>query len=213
MQQKFMANKEQLDSDLGCPGIHPEPPTNLKTRDLPIIQIEKPWFRIHQSHHSPLYYGDSGKYRFDAPAQEYGVMYIALDPHGCFIETFGSQTGIQVISYQELSLRSISALNCDRPLQLVDMSGAGLAHIGADARLTTAEYKVAQRWALALWNHPSQVDGIYYRARHDLSQLCAAIFNRAKSVFTISNTQICTNRSFQKTLATILETYKFGLID
>lgn len=197
----------------GSPGLHPEPPTDLEARNLPIIQIEKSWFRIHKSRHSPLYFGESGHYRFDAPAQEYGVMYIALDPHGCFIETFGSQTGIQVISCQELSLRSISKLSCNRALQLVDMSGAGLVHMGADARLTAAEYKIAQRWALALSNHPSQVDGIYYRARHDLSQLCAAIFDRAKPVFTISNTQSCTNRSFQKTLATILETYKFGLID
>ena len=197
----------------GSPGIHPEPPNDLHTIDLPILRIEKSWFCIHQSRHSPLYYGDSGNYRFDAPAQEYEVMYIALDFHGCFIETFGSKTVIQVISYQELSLRSISQLRCDRPLQLVDMSGAGLAHIGADARLTTAEYKVAQRWALALCNHPAQVDGIYYRARHDASQLCAAIFDRAKPVFAISDAQICTNRSFQNTLATILNTYKFGLIN
>ncbi len=197
----------------GSPGLHPEPPADLQSRDLPIIQIEKSWFRIHQSRHSPLYFGDSGANRFDAPAQEYGVMYIAVDLHGSFIETFGSQTGIQVISYRELSLRSISQLICTHPLQLVDLSGSGVVHISADARLTAAEHKVAQRWALALWNHPSQVDGIYYRARHDLSQLCAAIFARAKPVFTISNTQSCTNRSFQKTLATILETYKFGLID
>ena len=195
------------------PGIHPEPPNDLQTRNLPIIRIETSWFRIHQSRCSPLYYGNSGKYRFDAPAQEYGIMYIALDPHGCFIETFGSQTSIQVISYRELYLPSISQLSCDRPLQLVDLGGAGLVHIGADARLTAADYKVAQRWALALWHHPSQVDGIYYRARHDLSQVCAAIFDRAKSVLTISNTQFCIHRSFQRTLATILETYKFGLID
>ena len=195
------------------PGSHPEPPADLQLRSLPIIRVEKAWFRIHQTIHSPLYYGGSGRNRFDSPTQEYSVMYIALDPHGAFIETFGSQTGIRVISFGELSLRSISQLGCSRCLKLVDISGPGVVHIGADARLTTGDHRVAQHWAQTLWSHPSQVDGIYYRARHDLSQVCAAIFDRAKPLFTITDTQGCTSKSFKVTLATILKTYQFGLVE
>ena len=140
-------------------------------------------------------------------------MYVALDPHGVFIETFGSETGICIIASRELALRSISQLSCSRCLKLVDISGPGVVHIGADARLATGDHRVAQIWSRALWSHPSQVDGIYYRARHDLSQVCAAIFERTKLTFDIVNTQNCTSRSFRETLATVLKTYKFGLVE
>lgn len=195
------------------PGPHPEPPPDLQSRNLPIIGVEEPWFCIHQTIHSPLYYGRSGKNRFDAPMQEYGVMYLALDPHGAFIETFGSETGIRVIAYTELALRSVSQLSCNRCLKLVDISGPGIVHIGADARLNTGDHRVAQRWARALWSHPSQIDGIYYRARHDLSQVCAAVFERTEPIFNVANIQNCTSRSFREILATVLKTYQFGLID
>ena len=195
------------------PSPHPEPPPDLQSRNLPIIEVEEPWFRIHQTVNSPLYYGKSGKNRFDAPTQEYGVMYVALDPHGVFIETFGSETGICIIASRELALRSISQLSCSRCLKLVDISGPGVVHIGADARLATGDHQVAQRWSRALWSHPSQIDGIYYRARHDLSQVCGAIFERTEPIFDINVTQSCTSRSFRETLATILKTYQFGLID
>lgn len=195
------------------PSSHPEPSIDLQSRSLPVIEIEAPLFRIHQTIHNPLYYGRSGRNRFDAPAQEYGVLYVALDPHGCFIETFGSKTGIQIVSFGELSLRSISQLSCTRRLNLVDLSGAGLARLGADARLSAGDHRVAQRWARALWSHPSVIDGIYYRARHDPSQFCTAIFDRAGAIFTITDTQSCTSGGFTRTLAKILDTYQFGLVD
>ncbi|MDV2997402.1 MAG: hypothetical protein N4J56_007107 [Chroococcidiopsis sp. SAG 2025] len=195
------------------PDPHPEPPVDLQSRDLPVIEIEAPWFRIHQTTYSPLYYGRSGRNRFDAPAREYGVLYVALDPHGCFIETFGSKTGIQIVSLSELSLRSISQLSCTCRLKLVDLTGAGLARIRADARLGAGDHRIAQRWARALWSHSIEVDGIYYRARHDPSQFCAAIFDRAEPVITITNTQGCASSGFAGTLAKILDTYQFGLVD
>ena len=39
------------------PAPHPEPPPDLASRDLPLIQIKDLWFRIHKSQYSPLYYG------------------------------------------------------------------------------------------------------------------------------------------------------------
>ncbi|MBW4697298.1 MAG: RES family NAD+ phosphorylase [Aphanocapsa lilacina HA4352-LM1] len=91
-----------------------------------------------------------------------------------------------MISSQELTLRSISKLICLRPLRLVDIIGAGLARIGADGRLCTGDHRLAQRWALALWRHPDDIDGICYRTRHDLSQLCAVIFDRSRSVLMVT---------------------------
>jgi hypothetical protein len=191
---------------------HPEPPANLSASQLPLFEIDASWSRIHQSRHSPLFFGKSGNNRYDAPAQEYGVMYVAADPHGAFIETFGSQTGVRVVSRAELALRSISTLACNRPLNLVDFTGSGLARLGADGRLCTGDHDLAQRWAWALWQCSEQVDGIYYRARHDLEQPCAAIFSRAEAVFEIATMQGLVDISFQKMLGRILDTYQFGLI-
>jgi RES domain len=195
------------------PAPHPAPPSNLAVRELPIIEIQSSWYRIHQTHHGALFFGTSGRNRFDAPNQAYSAMYVALQPHGAFIETFGSQTGIRVISEAELSLRSMSRLETRRKLRLVDLTGAGLAKLGADGRLCTGNHHLAQQWAFELWQHPMQADGIYYRARHDLDQYCAAIFNRTSELWSIQDTRLCNSRAFSATLADILDTYDFGLID
>lgn len=193
---------------------HPNPPSDLSVCELPIIEIQSSWYRIHQTRYGSLHFGLSGCSRFDAPNKKsYGVMYVALQPHGAFIETFGSQTGIRVISEAELSLRSMSRLETQQKLKLVDLTGAGLAKLGADGRLCTGDHHLAQQWAFELWQHPMQVDGIYYRARHDPSQYCAAIFNRTSELWSIQDTQRCTNRAFGATLADLLDTYEFGLID
>lgn len=192
---------------------HQSPPSDLYSRKLPTIIKESPWFRIHKTQHSGLYFGKSKSYRFDDPQQQYGVMYAAVAPHGAFIETFGNQTGIRIISMSELAIRSISELICQQSLKLVDITGEGLAQIGADARLANGDHQLAPRWARQFWSHPENVDGIYYRARHDASQFCAAIFDREKSVFKIAKTQRCDSRKFSYVLADILAKYNFGLVD
>jgi RES domain len=194
------------------PAPHPEPLKNLSSQTLPLIQLHQPWYRIHQSRYEPLHFGNS-RYRFDAPQQEYCLMYVAQNPEGAFIETFGANTGVRVISNDELSLRNISCLQSSHPLNLVDLTGAGLAKIGADGRLCDGDYQIAQRWALAFWQHPIQVDGIYYRARHDPSQYCAAIFDRAAGGWHIIQTLRCASQEFRGILANILDRYEFGLIE
>lgn len=194
------------------PDLHPDPPEDLASRKLPLIQLEIPMFRIHRSQYSPLYYGYSGRNRFDAPNRDYGMMYVGADPYSCFIETFGWQTGYQVVAISELRLYSISQLQSQRKLTLVDLTSSGLARIGADARLCDGEHKLAQKWALSLWSHPENVDGIYYRARHDPSRYCAAMFERTQADITIAQTQECWSNNFRETLAKILDTYEFGLV-
>jgi hypothetical protein len=195
------------------PAPHPNPPSDLAVRELPIIKIQPSWYRIHQTRYGALHFGASGRSRFDAPNEAYGVMYVALQHHGAFIETFGSQTGTGVISEAELSLRSISCLETQQKLRLVDLTGAGLAKLGADGRLCTGDHWLSQQWAFELWQHPIQADGIYYRPRHDLDQYCAAIFDRTSELWSIQDTQNCNSRNFSATLADILDTYGFGLID
>ncbi len=103
---------------------------------------------------------------------------MAADEAGAFIETLGHTTGARVITQSALHNRGIAELHTRRPLRLVDLTGAGLARIGADERLGTGDYTVAQRWSAAFFRHPQKPDGLCYRSRHDPDRLCAALYQR-----------------------------------
>jgi len=71
------------------PGPHPEPPPDFHRRTLPISTHGGSLFRTHLHNVAPLYFGRTGRNRFDDPKGRYGVLYAARDPFGAFIETFG----------------------------------------------------------------------------------------------------------------------------
>ena len=99
-----------------------------------------------------------------------------------------------------------------RPLPLVDLAGPGLSRIGADNRLTAASYDLSQRWALALYEHPDQPDGLLYRSRHDPSRLCAAIFDRAAGALTATSLGSLADAGNATLLADLLDTYEYSLV-
>lgn len=169
--------------------------------------------RIFRREHAPLYFGWSPDRRFDPPTRVYRVLYVAADAHGAFIETLGHQTGIRLVTTSALQSRGLAVLRSRSPLQLVDLTGAGLAQIGADERLCAGDYTVAQRWSLTLFHHPTKPDGMYYRSRHDPSRLCAAIFHRAARKVTVAHQFALTDPQLGALLADILNTYRFGLIE
>jgi hypothetical protein len=136
---------------------------------LPLLVGVGPWLRIHRLGYEPVFFGRAGKSRFDAPGGEYGVLYAGVDAHCAFIETLGHETGVRVLNDIDVRMRGLARIETRRPLRLVDLTGAGLAHLGADERLCSGDYSVAQRWSLALWQHPARPDGLYHRSRHDPS--------------------------------------------
>ena len=200
--------------DSEIPGPHPEPPTDLGTRPLPIVESRGAWFRIHRLDYEPLFFGRSGESRFDARSGEYGVLYVAADPTGAFVETLGRATGERLVSLTELRRRGLSRITVRRPLRLVDLTGTGLAQIGAEERLCAGDYAVAQRWSLTLWQHPQRPDGLAYRSRHDPSRVCAAIYDRAaSSLRTSRQPRALADPKYVAQLAALLETYGFGLVE
>lgn len=174
---------------------HPPPPRDIARRALPLVEATGPWLRIHRIEHEPLFFGRTGRYRFDAPHGEYGVLYAAADVHSAFVETFGWRTG-------------------ERVIDLVDLAAAGLTRLGADARLSAGEsYATARRWALALWRHPAQPDGLHYRARHDPSRYCIALYDRAAPAVVAVTLGALAAPEHAALLAEVLATYEFGLAD
>ena len=156
------------------PGDHPLPHPELHTQAplIFIVNVGAVLYRHHQSVHDPIYSGTSGNYRFDDPegpaGASFGVLYTGEDPHCCFIESCGATTGVPAVSGAYLDTREIARLEMAEELRFIDLaSSGGLTHIGADARLVTGSYKIAQRWSAALRLHPSKPDGIRYPSRHD----------------------------------------------
>jgi hypothetical protein len=168
---------------------------------------------VHRAIYGPLYFGRQPRSRFAAPNEQFGILYVASDPHAAFIETFGQSTGQNIVSPAELAERAICRLTATRPLRFVDLTGAGLARIGADGRLCDGEHAVARGWVLACWSHSAQPDGLYYRARHDPSRFSAAIFDRAAGALETEDLGSLLDPRHTLLLADLLDTYGFGLHD
>jgi hypothetical protein len=201
------------------PGEHPLPHPELQVQ-IPLIfklKVGDVLYRHHQSAYDPIYFGMSGNYRFDDPdcptRASFGVLYAGEDPHCCFIESCGSTTGVPAVSGAYLDAREIARIELTEELRFVDLaSSGGLTHVGADARLVTGSYKVAQRWSAALRLHPSKPDGIRYPARHDPTRVAYAIFTRPRSSFKVSSLGSLTASSNRALLSQLLSDYKVDLI-
>ncbi len=175
--------------------------------------LPAPLCRVHEAVKSPIFFGRIKRHRFDAPDGSFGVLY-AGDENAAFIETFGHDTGRQDIDTAELDASSMSELPLNGPLALVDLTGAGLANLGADARLCTGDIGISQRWSQAIHNHPARPDGILWRSRHDLSTTSVAIYDRAAIKLAPPRLRIDSFMSPAHTaaLAALLDRYRFNLI-
>lgn len=192
----------------------PLPPRNFCDRILPVTKIAAEWYRFHPARYGSstgaLFFGRSAKFRFDAPLGEYGVMYIAKSINGAFIESFGRNPGRKVISEGKIRSRALTILESVK-LTLVDLTGPGASLVGADGRLCTDQYSLTQAWSKAFHAHPVCADGILYCARHDLSCVCAAVFERAAAKFSVVAMHDFSNRLSMQLLTPSLRTYKIKI--
>jgi hypothetical protein len=195
------------------PGPHPEPPSDLARRALPVRTRGGTWWRLHDARRDAVFFGRTGRNRFDAPGGAFGILYVAEDAEGAFIETLGRDTGRLLVDRADLARLALAEIVPPRPLRLVDLTGAGLVRIGADSRLVSGEHGVARRWSLALHAHPSRPDGLYYRVRHDPSRRGAAVFDRVGGRFRVRARGRLGARENAALLARLLDRYGFGLVE
>ena len=199
----------------GTTKSHPAPPADLNDRSLPIKEICGPWMRLYWADKEALYFNRSNLFRFNAPNSEFGVLYLGEDTYSAFIETYGWLTGEKYITAKQLTQRHLAVVSSDRLLRLVDLSGQGLAMLGADGRLCLGdEYEVSQNWSLALWKHPEKPDGILYRTRHDPDKKAVALFDRdrVRAVLSFKDMGSLLGHDNVELLAKIMKYYKFILI-
>lgn len=165
-------------------GSHPRPPSGqseIDKLDLLAVKLSRRWYRMHPTKYGALHFGCFG-YRFDSATKSFGTLYIAQEAAGAFAETFCRKLGVNRIGRRRLEAMTISVLEAD-DLNLIDIAGAGAVRAGVDGRLlcTEVDYDALTRpWADAFHRHRINADGLLYKARHDLDQPAAAIFERAK---------------------------------
>jgi hypothetical protein len=120
---------------------------------------------------------------------------------------------VPAVSGDYLAGREIAKLKLTEELRFIDLAGlGGLTHVGADARLVTGSYKVAQKWSAALRFHSSKPDGIRYPARHDPTRVAYAIFTRPRSTFIVTSIGSLMASSNKALLNRLLRDYNVDLI-
>jgi hypothetical protein len=204
---------------IDIPGDHPSPHAELAAQHPLIFTVRAGdvLYRHHQKIHDPVYFGTKAEYRFDDPDCPtkacFGVLYAGADPECCLLESCGKTTGVPAVSAAYLDARAIASMELTASLRFIDLvSDGGLANIGADGRLATGSYTVAQRWSAALKKHPCKPDGIRYRSRHALERIAYAIYERPPSGFRVTSMDSFTAPANEALFKRFLKMYNFALI-
>jgi RES domain len=143
------------------------PPADLPSR-APLIHVSTEtdiWYRSHSMDKGPLFFGKTMTQRWDAPAGEFGVLYLGSDEFCAFMESIGrSVLRTRLVPRTLVQQNGVSRVRFTKSLRLIDLvSSGGLARIGAEGSLSSGSgYKNSQRWSKALRDHPEKPDGIYY---------------------------------------------------
>lgn len=197
---------------MAFPRPHPNPPDDFDSVDLPISRRSRRWFRTYRCHRAPVFFGNTGNSRFDDPRREFRVLYVASTVEGAFVEGCLSDVGLgttgPLLSERFIADRCLAEIRFATPLMLVDLTGIGLATIRADSRISSGDYRTAQRWSRAIWGHPRQPHGILYSSRHNPGLLCAAIFDRAP---TATSTELGSFLSPGLVAQTVVHLEKYGV--
>lgn len=77
------------------PGTHHDPPADLAALSLPLTQVPQAWVRVHPKEFGAIFFGRTGRYRFDAPSQPDGLLFRARhDPDRVCAALFDRVSGV-----------------------------------------------------------------------------------------------------------------------
>lgn len=101
------------------------PPADLASRDalIHISPDDTIWYRSHLMTKGAFYFGTAMAYRWDAPAGEYGVLYLGSDIYCAFMESIGrGALKTRLVPRVQVQQRGVSQIRATRPLSF-DRSG------------------------------------------------------------------------------------------
>jgi hypothetical protein len=203
----------------------PLPPDGFQTAPIPVISIDvemTPLLRIHWKTRDPIYFNrrstSSTIYRFDAPNNEYGVLYASPSFDACMAETLmrGRFRGInagapRLIEERAILERSVATVEpqTGRVLQLADLTQP-LWHLGFDTQvLSTPHYAGPNRWSAAFHENVSLVDGLYSRSRFGNAASVALFSDRINMVHRAKSIPLINYPG----LADFLDRFDIGIAD
>lgn len=147
-------------------------------------------YRVSQSPVNEPHFGSRGTNRFDAPGcaagqPQYRSFYagqsLAVAVAESVLHDAMPEHGLYRIASLSLERRHLHRYSGSK-LRVIDLSGALLKSLGGHADLSaTADYATTQQWALAVFRHPLQFDGIRYMSRHMTDGYAVMLFDRAGS--------------------------------
>lgn len=167
--------------------------------------------RFYTANRSPIFFDRSTLGRFNAPDGSYGVLYAAKEVAGAFAETFLRTPGRTLVDPDLLRRKAYVRICTTTTLTFVRLAGPGLARLGATAEVVHGglPYDVPQAWSQALARHPIRADGVAYHARHDDTELCYALYERASDAIVEAERQHDLDRDWFWRLA---DRYRVGLV-
>jgi len=139
----------------------------------------------------PLYYGNSGGNRYDAPDGSYGVLYLGTDLATALMETLFHQHQWQqeqsrLIRLAEIESRLLRMVGVLESLHLADLTapGAMAATFGLNlSQLCSRDYRHTQQLSALLHEglegQKERFDGLLYPSRNNYPGTCVALFGRA----------------------------------
>ena len=159
----------------------PLPPPGFHEVELPVHEMNlsvTTLLRIHWRLREPVYYNrrtaSATVFRFDAPNDEFGVLYASPSFDACMAETLmrGRYRGVRataphVIDEQAIIERCVATLGCEDPraLRLADLTQP-LWQFGFNAQvLSTPDYSAPNEWSSAIHCNIANLDGIYFKSR------------------------------------------------
>lgn len=138
-------------------------------------------WRVHESSFGAIWYGARADKRFDDPTGAFGVLYLGESPAVAVLETLVRGSDRCIVDQREWDRRSVSQVYLASALRLLQFEGPALPKFGIGAeRAHAGGYGECQELSAALHAQHPNVDGIQFRSRWDTSQLCWAVFDRAK---------------------------------
>lgn len=162
--------------------VAPEPPAHLAQINLPLGQVSTTWFPLSARRYpSPIFWSRLGRYRFDSPPARWGVCYFATSIAAGFQEVFGDRIQRdRPIDWTEINTLQVWCATIPTGFRGLELFGENLLVIHATLQCFVSGYPKSQRWATALMNHPSDLDGLVYLGRR-CGAPCLAMFGDSDS--------------------------------
>jgi hypothetical protein len=150
--------------------------------EVPVTQV---LWRVHRLAYDPLWFGPAAgqppEGRFDALAGEYGTCYFGATPGVAILETLVRGLKVPIIPRSALQVRGMAAIAVTEPLRMLQLEGKGLSSFGVSAHeISGPDAAECRDFARRVHEELKDVDGIQYRSRWDTSELCWAVFDRAR---------------------------------